>query len=107
MKRYAVLLILALVVSSPWVSSAETPEEKGLAIAKEADRRDEGFADSTADMLMVLENRHGQKSTRHIRVRVLEVKGDGDKTLTIFDTPKDVKGTAFLTFSHKTGAKPA
>lgn len=52
---------------------------------------------------MVLKNRHGQKSTRNIRIRVLEVKGDGDKTLTIFATPKDVKGTAFLTFSHKKG----
>ncbi len=106
MKRNLALLItyvVALMVLNPWVSLAETPEEKGLAIAREADRRDEGFVDSTADMLMVLKNRHGQESTRNIRLRVLEVKGDGDKTLTIFATPKDVKGTAFLTFSHKTG----
>ena len=28
---------------------------------------------------------------------------DGDKSLIIFDHPKDVRGTALLTFSHKTG----
>ncbi|MFV2082393.1 MAG: outer membrane lipoprotein-sorting protein, partial [bacterium] len=36
-----------------------------------------------------------------IRIRTLEVEGDGDKSLSIFDTPGDVKGTAFLTFTHK------
>jgi outer membrane lipoprotein-sorting protein len=35
-------------------------------------------------------------------VRTLEVEGDGDKSLSIFDAPADVKGTAFLTFSHVT-----
>ena len=87
----------------PLVAPAETPEEKGLAIAKEADRRDEGFGDSTSNMLMILKNRHGQESIRKIRTRTLEVKGDGDKSLSIFDNPRDVKGTAFLTFSHKKG----
>jgi hypothetical protein len=87
----------------PLAATAETPEEKGLAIAQEADRRDTGFGDSTANLLMVLRNRHGQESIRKIRVRTLEVGGDGDKSLSIFDNPKDVKGTAFLTFSHKVG----
>jgi outer membrane lipoprotein-sorting protein len=30
------------------------------------------------------------------------VQGDGDKSMTIFDTPRDVKGTAFLSFTHST-----
>ena len=82
---------------------ADTPEEKGLAIVTEADRRDTGYGDSTADMLMVLKNRHGQESRREIRIRNLEVINDGDKSLTIFDSPKDVKGTAFLNYTHKMG----
>ena len=82
---------------------AETPAEKGLAIATEADRRDTGFGDSTAHMLMVLKNRHGQESRREIRLRNLEVINDGDKSLTIFDSPKDIKGTAFLNYTHKMG----
>ena len=84
-------------------SLAETPEEKGLAIAVEADRRDTGYGNSTADMLMILKNRHGQESRRKIRFRNLEVEGDGDKSLTIFDSPGDVKGTAFLNYTHKYG----
>jgi outer membrane lipoprotein-sorting protein len=87
----------------PTVATAETSEEKGLAIAQEADRRDTGFGDSTANMRMILRNKHGQESVREIRVRALEVEGDGDKSLTIFDTPKDVKGTAFLNYTHKVG----
>ena len=84
-------------------AAAETPAEKGLSIAKEADRRDTGFEDYTADLLMILKNKHGQESIRKIRIRSLEVEGDGDKSLSIFDNPRDVKGTAFLTFSHKVG----
>jgi hypothetical protein len=85
------------------VATAQSPEEKGLAIAQEADKRDMGFGDFTADMQMVLMNKRGQKSERKIRIRTLEVEADGDKSLTIFDTPRDVKGTAFLNFTHKTG----
>lgn len=84
-------------------TTAQTPEEKGLAIAKEADKRDAGFGDTTASMQMILRNKQGQESVRRIRVRTLEVQEDGDKSLSIFDTPRDVKGTAFLTFSHKVG----
>lgn len=85
----------------PSVAKAQSPEEKGLAIAKEADARDEGFKDFIANMKMILRNKHGQESVRIIRIRTLEVDGDGDKSLSVFDNPRDVKGTAFLTFTHK------
>lgn len=84
-------------------ASATSPEDKGLAIAVEADRRDTGFKDSISDLQMVLRNKQGQESIRELRSKTLEVEGDGDKSLTIFDRPADVKGTALLTFSHKTG----
>jgi outer membrane lipoprotein-sorting protein len=96
------MMVLSLMV--PLIATAATPDqEKGLSIAQEADRRDIGFGDLTSNLIMVLRNKHGQKSVRKIRVRTLEVKGDGDKSVTIFDNPRDVKGTAFLTFSHKKG----
>jgi len=82
------------------ISWAETPEEKGLAIAVAADKRDTGFVTQTADLVMTLRNRKGQESTRYIRTRTLEVEGDGDKALSIFDRPADIKHTAVLTFSH-------
>jgi outer membrane lipoprotein-sorting protein len=94
-----ILLITALLFT-PVIANAETAEEKGLAIAVEADKRDTGFQDFTANMLMELRNKQGDVSTRTIRLKTLEVTGDGDKSMSIFDKPADVKGTAFLTFSH-------
>lgn len=95
-------LVLALLCALLTVPAlAETPEEKGLAIAQEADRRDEGYGDSASTMQMILRNRQGEEATREIRSRSLEVENDGDKSLIIFDQPKDVEGTALLTWSHK------
>lgn len=96
----AVPLLLAALCASPvW---AQSPEEKGLAIAQEADRRGEGFGDTSATLQMILRNRQGQESRREIRSRTLEVANDGDKSLIVFDQPRDVAGTALLTYTHKT-----
>ncbi len=95
----AMLVVIALLLM-PMAINAETAEEKGLAIAIEADKRDEGFGDSTANMTMELKNKQGDTSIRYIRIKTLEVIGDGDKSMSIFDEPADVRGTAFLTFSH-------
>jgi len=94
----ALLLALPLLIS--FSANAETAEEKGLAIAKEADLRDTGFKDSIANMTMELKNKQGKTSIREVRVKTLEVNGDGDKGLSIFDKPRDIKGTASLTYSH-------
>lgn len=93
-------IIITVSLLLPVAVLAETPEEKGLAIAKEADRRDNGWGDQTANLKMILRNRHGKESFREIRTKTLEVDGDGDKALSIFDDPRDVKGTAFLSFTH-------
>ena len=95
---YKLLIVLMLAVTS--LAVAETPEEKGFSIALETDNRDKGWQDSSAVMKMVLRNRHGQESVRQIRVVNLEMEGDGDKGLTVFDEPRDIKGTAFLSYSH-------
>lgn len=102
MMRSIALLLLALIV--PALALAGSAEDKGLEIAKEADRRDTGFGDTTADMLMILRNKKGQESKRELEIRTLEVDSDGDKSLTVFHSPRDVRGTALLTYSH--GLKP-
>ena len=98
------LLIVAALLIAPVTSYAEDPEAdnvaRGLAIAVEADKRDTGFGDQTASMVMELHNKQGDVSTRTIRIKTLEVIGDGDKSMSIFDKPADVSGTAFLTYSH-------
>jgi hypothetical protein len=82
---------------------ADEAEERGLAIAVEADRRDTGFHDYTAAMTMLLKNAQGDESLRQMRTKAMEVADDGDKTLIVFDQPRDVAGTALLTYSHKLG----
>ena len=97
-------LLLASLIILPLDLLAETPQEKGLAIAQEMDQRDLGWQDSQSDMTMTLRNKQGNESKRAMRSKSLEVTGDGDKGLTIFDSPGDVKGTAFLSFTHATKA---
>ena len=98
--KHSVAPLLMFTLLVPALAFAGPAEDKGLEIAKEADRRDEGFGDSRSKMLMILRNKRGQESKRELEIRALEVKGDGDKSMTIFHTPRDVRGTALLTFSH-------
>lgn len=97
MKILILVTIMALFSSQ---SIALTAEETGLEIAQEADKRDIGFGDSKAELKMILKNGQGEESTRTLEIRTLEVPGDGDKSLSLFHSPADVKGTAFLSFTH-------
>ena len=81
-------------------SNTDSNIDKGRAIAEAADQYDQGFVNQTASVTMILENSHGQKAERELRIKILEVNDDGDKSMTIFDSPADVKGTSFLSFSH-------
>ena len=99
-KSVSLLALVALVATLP--VHAGPAEDKGLTIAKEASTRDSGWADNTADLTMLLKNKQGEESRRDMRAKTLEIPDDGDKSLMIFDTPADVKGTALLSFAHKT-----
>ena len=91
-----------VMVAPATAQSADTSD--GLEIATEAERRDTGFGNQTAQLTMTLRNRNGDESSRRMRNMTLEVDGDGDKTLVIFDEPRDVQGTAFLNYTHREGA---
>ena len=97
------LLIAALpaCLCLPPIAHAASPEETGLQIARDARERDDGFGNFTASQAMVLRNKQGKESRRQLRVKVLEVADDGNRTLFVFDRPRDVKGTAFLIHAHK------
>ncbi len=97
MKNVLLISLLALVSVETF---ALTVEEQGLQIITELDKRDTGFGDSKARLKMRLINRKGDESLRSLKLKTLEVIGDGDKSLTIFDSPRDIKGTAFLSFTH-------
>ncbi len=100
-KKYMYLITLAM--SSPALAQAvhdQDAVEKGIAIAAEADRRDSGYVDSEESFTMVLRDSKGRERFRTLRTKTLERTDDGDWSLTIFDEPADVKGTAMLTYSH-------
>jgi outer membrane lipoprotein-sorting protein len=96
--------ILTVALAAAFIAPvhAGPAEDKGLAIAKEANARDSGWKDNTAELTMLLKNKQGETSSREMRAKSLEAPGDGDKSLMIFNTPADVKGTALLSFAHKT-----
>ncbi|MCP3663667.1 MAG: outer membrane lipoprotein-sorting protein [Gammaproteobacteria bacterium] len=98
--KVIVAVLMALLV--PLSVYAQTPEEQGLAIAQEADSRNAGWGDQKSILKMVLRNRQGQESQREMHNKTLEMTDDGDKSLIVFDRPRDVKGTAFLSFTHAT-----
>lgn len=82
---------------------AGSPEEEGLRIIKLMDAANNGFVGEYAEMEMVLINAHGDKTTRKMITETIEVEGDGDRSISNFQWPADVKGTRMLTWSHKTG----
>ncbi len=84
--------------------TAQSAEEKGLEIAQAADLADQGFESAIVELTMTLKNKNGQTSERSLTNRILELTEDGDKSLIVFNSPKDVKGTATLTYTHKVGA---
>ena len=98
------LIVLAISILSTIGINAQTAEERGLEIAKAAEQADLGFGSSTVELKMTLKNKNGQTSERSLTTRTLELTEDGDKSMIVFNSPKDVKGTSTLTFTHKIGS---
>lgn len=100
----AVIALTALSLLLPASVQGQGAAARGLELAREVDARDHGFGNFEAGLRMVLRNRHGEESTRQMRSQTLEMDGDGDRSLVIFDQPRDVEGTALLSFTHKEGS---
>ncbi|MDO8422175.1 MAG: outer membrane lipoprotein-sorting protein [Parvibaculum sp.] len=82
--------------------ATSAPADRGTAIAIENDKRDKGWGDARADMKMVLTNASGETSERSLRFMMLEnpEANDGNWSLMTFDRPRDIEGTALLTYAH-------
>ncbi len=98
LKFIAVAGAVAAALVSATSAWSQTAAEVGLQIATEADRRDFGWGDSSTTLKMILANREGQTSERELRLQTLETDDPetGDLSKSIFDRPRDVEGTAFL-----------
>ena len=70
-----------------------------IEVAKQSDKITDGFGSSIAQTEMLLINASGQQSVRQMEMKTLEGE-NGDKTISTFLTPADVKGTKTLTHEH-------
>lgn len=100
MKSFKYLVFLISI--SFWnYATAQSAAQKGLEIAQLAYDSDRGYGSSSSEVSMILRNKKGQESTREIVIKGYEMSNDGNKSLILFNIPKDMKGTALLTFAHK------
>ena len=97
----AAALVAALIAPADH-GRAATSQERGFEVAARSDRSDRGFLDSEVELQMVLRNAAGQETTRKLRIATLEVPDEdvGDKSLVIFDSPRDIDGTALLSHAR-------
>ncbi|MDX1403298.1 MAG: efflux RND transporter permease subunit [Woeseiaceae bacterium] len=84
------------------VRDASDTERLGFQIAARSDRSDRGFGDSEVELEMILRNAAGKESRRKLRIATFEITDEavGDKSLVVFDSPNDIKGTALLSHAR-------
>lgn len=82
--------------------SVDTADRRGFAIAARSDRSDRGFGSSEVGLQMILRNAAGQESKRTLKILTLEKpdETEGDKSLVLFNTPRDIEGTALLSHAR-------
>lgn len=80
---------------------AQSAEQKGLEIAKATDAADKGWNDFTNKGEMFLRDARGNETRRVWNGMTLERSGggDGDWSVIVFSSPRDISGTATLTHS--------
>ncbi len=85
-------------------ATAQSASDKGLQVANAVRATETGYGGFTADVVMTLRNRQGQESNRELRFKQIETDDANQRVIFAFDTPRDVKGTAFLVHKYRTKA---
>jgi hypothetical protein len=104
------LLTAALMLAANVTAQENAQPQNGQAgsdphafeIAARSDRSDRGFGDSSVELQMILRNAAGQQSVRELQISTLELPDEstGDKSLVLFNTPRDIEGTALLSYAR-------
>lgn len=97
---YAVLLAFACGLTTAAIAAEGGDRERGLEIARKAEKLNGGYQSYAAEGKMILRDRAGTSNVREFATRSLEMPGDGDRTEIEFNTPLDVRGMALLTHAH-------
>lgn len=107
MLKNKIVLTSLLLCLLPTFSYGEVQEENsalaGLEIAVERYKRFKGYGDYRLSMEMTIKSERGETTAFRMRSMALEVQDDGDKSIIIFDSPKDQKGIALLSHTHRDG----
>ncbi len=74
----------------------------GKEIAAEAWERDRGFGEFSARIVLTTVKKDGTTIIRRLRTKTKETD-IGDKSISVFDAPKDIKGIARLTYANDNG----
>ena len=104
MKKYLWLLLALLWIDVNAAFAEIDAQARGLEIAQEFDRRDQGYQHYSATMEMILINQNGDSSRRKLHTKTLErpqSEDESERRILIFDEPRDVRGTVLLTASRK------
>jgi len=99
MKKIHLIYPILLLLSE---SSIAIENNAAIPIVQKYHAQNNGFGDFSGNLTMTLRNSAQEESKRMLRIRTVEVPGEGDKSMIVFDKPSDVRGTALLTHSHKT-----
>jgi len=99
-RRFLTALMVIMVVNTIALASDDAAE-RGRAVAVELDRRDRGYGDNQADVTMTIVGRGGRQRTLQLTVEALENEPGGEKSLILFRSPRDIDGTALLTYANR------
>lgn len=95
-----IFLGIAILLSSAH-ALADSAEVKGRQIAEKMDQRDRGFGDYKADVAMTIQGRTRQSRQMQMQISVLEQADPLEKSLIRFSSPRDIDGTAVLTYANR------
>ncbi len=87
-------LILALISTTCFAIS-------GLEVMQKVEKKSQGYIGSESKMVMTLIDAHGTSVERVLKSKALENIKEGDKSISEFIKPKDIKGTKLLTWTSK------
>ncbi|KHT63524.1 malate transporter [Photobacterium gaetbulicola] len=91
-------MFISLLMALSTMAAAES--ESGLDIASEMLARDAGYVSYISDVEMLIIAANGDTVRRQLTIKGIEQENDGDKIITYFQAPRDIAGTALLTYSH-------
>lgn len=95
------ILVSFLMFQASFVLAVK-PNAKGKEIAKKVESANDGYVGEESQMRMILLDSSGSRIERTMEGKTLERPDDGDKSLSEFLTPGDVRGTKMLTWTNKT-----